>query len=199
MQTSNRMDSDQLTRIKWLGIVTMTIDHIGAILFPHVHVLRILGRLALPCFLMGVYEGTHRTRHYSKYVLRMLGLGVLSIPVTSQILNVMFLLVLFSLSVRHRQLLIPTLIASYFVEYGIYGFLLGQAIVWMRERNKTEGTMFGILLTPLSGNPFQMLSGLLLPFLTFDWRVHIPKGPKVFFYLYYPLHQLVLQIIANYL
>lgn len=197
------MDSDQLTRIKWFGIVTMTIDHIGAILFPHVYIFRIIGRLALPCFLMGVYEGTHRTRNYPKYILRMLGLGVLSIPVTSpvtsQILNVMFLLVLFSLSVRHRQLFIPTLIASYFVEYGLYGFLLGQAIVWMRERNKIEGTMFGILLTPLSGNPFQMLSGLLLPFLTIDWRVHIPKGPKAFFYLYYPLHQLVLQIIANYL
>lgn len=175
----------------------MTIDHIGAILFPHLLLLRIIGRLALPCFLIGIYEGTHRTRDYGRYIRRLLSLGVLSMIVTPETINVLFLFVLFSLSIRYKKLFVPALLASYFTEYGIYGFLLGWSIVWLNERSRTEGTLMGILITPLSGNPFQALAGLILPVLTHDWGLRLPRGPKMFFYLYYPMHLLILQFIAH--
>lgn len=175
----------------------MTIDHVGAILFPHLILFRIIGRFALPCFLIGVYEGTHRTRHYGRYIGRMLSLGVVSMVVTLETINVLFLFVLFSLSIRHKGLFFPALIASYFTEYGIYGFLLGWSIVWLMERSQAEGTLMSVIITPLSGNPFQVLSGLVLPVLMRDWGLRLPRGPKLFFYLYYPLHLVVLLLIAH--
>jgi len=175
----------------------MTIDHIGGILFPHVLVLRLIGRLALPCFLFGIYEGTHRTRNHTRYVMRIIGLGILSMPITTYPINVLFLFALFSLSIKYKGLFFPCLIASYFTEYGVYGFLLGWAIVWASEKNITEGTLMGLLLTPLSGNAFQLLSGLMIPVFTLKWRLAIPRGPKLFFYLYYPLHLLVIRLIAR--
>lgn len=187
----------QLSTLKWLGILTMTIDHIGALLFPEVLLFRIIGRLALPCFLIGVYEGTHRTRHYGKYLGRILALGILSMAVTVEPINVLFLFALFSVSIRHRKLFLPALLISYFTEYGIYGFLLGWTIVWLKEKSITEGTLMSILLTPLSGNPFQVLSGMVLPVLTRDWGWRLPRGPRLFFYVYYPLHLVVLRLIAH--
>lgn len=38
------------TALKLLGVVTMTVDHIGYILCPDLVLLRILGRLAYPIF-----------------------------------------------------------------------------------------------------------------------------------------------------
>lgn len=190
-------NNHQLNTIKWCGILTMTIDHIGVILFPHLLVFRMIGRLALPCFLIGVYEGTHRTRHYPRYISQLLVLGVLSMIVTPQPLNVLFLFTLFSLSIRHKQLFLLCLIGSYFTEYGVYGFLLGWSIIWLKEKSQTEGTVMAVLLTVISGNPFQVLSGLVLPVLTWDWGLRLPRGPKLFFYAYYPLHQIVLQAVAH--
>lgn len=187
----------QSNTIKWFGILTMTIDHIGALLFPNLLIFRIIGRFALPCFLLGVYEGTHRTRHYGRYISRLLSLGIVSMFVTLEPINVLFLFVLFSLSIRHKGLFFPCVIASYFTEYGLYGFLLGWSIVWLKEKSRTEGTLLGMLLTPLSGNPFQLVSGAILPILTRDWGLHIPRGPRLFFYAYYPLHLIVLRLIAH--
>lgn len=36
--------------IKWIAILTMTIDHIGYYLFPSLLFLRVVGRIAFPCF-----------------------------------------------------------------------------------------------------------------------------------------------------
>jgi hypothetical protein len=36
--------------LKWVAIVSMTIDHIGVVLYPEFTVLRMIGRLALPLF-----------------------------------------------------------------------------------------------------------------------------------------------------
>ena len=43
--------------LKLLAALFMTIDHVGVLLLPHVIVLRILGRLALPIFAFMIAEG----------------------------------------------------------------------------------------------------------------------------------------------
>lgn len=93
----------QLNTIKWIGIITMTLDHIGYFLFPGVLFLRIIGRIAFPCFLYSTIEGTERTRDYKLYVLRLLLLAILSMPVTPNSVNVLFLLLFFSLSLKYRR------------------------------------------------------------------------------------------------
>ena len=62
--------------LKMIAIVAMLIDHIGAVLYPQVEVLRIIGRIAFPIFAYTLVEGFMHTRDVKKYMLR---LGVLAL------------------------------------------------------------------------------------------------------------------------
>ena len=59
------------TTLKLIAIVSMTIDHIGAVFFPHVAWWRIVGRLAFPLFAFSISEGCAHTRSLPKYMLRL--------------------------------------------------------------------------------------------------------------------------------
>ena len=54
-------------QLKWIAVITMVIDHIGAVLFPGELILRIIGRLSFPIFCFLLTEGfchTHSRRAY---------------------------------------------------------------------------------------------------------------------------------------
>ena len=59
----------QLTKnqLKIFAIVCMTLDHIGAALFPQAVWLRVIGRLAFPIFSYGIAEGCRYTRNKRRY------------------------------------------------------------------------------------------------------------------------------------
>lgn len=57
--------------LKLFAIITMIIDHIGAILFPQFRVFRIIGRLAFPIFCYFLVIGFHMTKDLKKYKVRM--------------------------------------------------------------------------------------------------------------------------------
>ena len=63
--------------LKIIAIVSMTLDHIGYHLVPGCHLLRILGRLALPIFAYMIAEGCHHTRNPRKYLLTILAVAAL--------------------------------------------------------------------------------------------------------------------------
>ncbi|MFA5007043.1 MAG: TraX family protein [Candidatus Izemoplasmatales bacterium] len=61
--------------IKWIAIVTMTIDHVGAFLVvdPTAYlVCRAIGRIAYPLFALMVAEGFRHTRSIRNYLIRFL-------------------------------------------------------------------------------------------------------------------------------
>ena len=63
--------------LKWIAIITMIIDHIGATLFPvsqypDMAVLRIIGRIAFPIFAFLLVEGFRHTRNVKGYGARLL-------------------------------------------------------------------------------------------------------------------------------
>lgn len=58
--------------LKIIAMVTMLIDHIGAILFPDIQILRIIGRLSFPIFAYFIAEGCIYTKSHSKYLMRIL-------------------------------------------------------------------------------------------------------------------------------
>lgn len=63
-------------QLKLLGILSMTIDHAGLLLFPELRLLRILGRLAFPIFAYMIAEGWHYTHNRRRYFLTLFLLGV---------------------------------------------------------------------------------------------------------------------------
>lgn len=85
------------TVLKLIAVVSMTIDHIGYIFFPHQIWFRILGRLSFPIFAYMIAEGCYYTKNKKKYLCMMLGIGVLCqaamlIFANSWELNIMFTL-----------------------------------------------------------------------------------------------------------
>lgn len=184
--------SDKTNTIKWIGILTMTIDHIGYFLFPGALVFRIIGRIAFPCFLYTIIEGTQRTSNYSRYLFRLVLLGVISMPITPNTWNVLFLLALFSLSMKFPKYFILCLLLSLFVEYSIYGFLFGWALWWMKERNDAQGIGLSAAVQLLGASIIQPFSLLSLPIFLTERGLRLPRMPRYFFYLFYPLHQAAL-------
>jgi hypothetical protein len=74
-----RMNSFHL---KLIAIITMLIDHIGAIMLPHdtmlYLILRCIGRLAFPIFVFLLIEGFQHTRNVQKYLIRLGAFALIS-------------------------------------------------------------------------------------------------------------------------
>ncbi len=64
--------------LKFIALVIMLIDHIGATLLPDIFFLRIIGRLAFPIFAYMVAVGAKRTRDLNVYISRMLIFSLVS-------------------------------------------------------------------------------------------------------------------------
>ena len=62
--------------VKIIAAISMTVDHVGVLLFPKIYVLRIIGRLAMPLFAWFIAEGMIRTRSPLRYFLRVFTLAV---------------------------------------------------------------------------------------------------------------------------
>ncbi|MGG4212372.1 TraX family protein [Paenibacillus alvei] len=62
----------------WLAMLTMLIDHVGLVFFPTDPAWRIAGRLAFPIYAYALYAGYTHTRDMQSYMLRLLGLALIS-------------------------------------------------------------------------------------------------------------------------
>jgi hypothetical protein len=73
-------------QLKWIAIITMTVDHFGVIVLspyqslPNVGTLyliaRLIGRIAFPLFAFMIAEGMLKTRHRGRYVLRLFAMAL---------------------------------------------------------------------------------------------------------------------------
>lgn len=74
-------------QLKWIAIITMTIDHFGVlVLFPYTNnptidtlyiVSRLIGRLAFPLFAFMIAEGIYRTKHRYLYFSKLFVMALL--------------------------------------------------------------------------------------------------------------------------
>lgn len=59
------------TALKLLAVLTMIVDHIGAVFFPDLIILRMVGRLSMPIFCFLIIEGFRKTSNQKRFLLRL--------------------------------------------------------------------------------------------------------------------------------
>ena len=65
MKRLPRLSSNAL---KLIALLSMTVDHIGLLLFPRLRIARILGRIAFPIFAYMIAEGCRHTSRRARYL-----------------------------------------------------------------------------------------------------------------------------------
>jgi hypothetical protein len=211
--------------LKWIAIVTMTVDHVGAILYPDLEVLRFIGRFAFPLFAYLIVLGAENTRNVRKYFLRLFIFALISqVPFFLALdiapfdsLNIFFTLAaglafihffkknsVFALIPLFASLVLP-------FDYGVYGLAVVGCMYMLRANTKLGATALVLInsIFLISWN-IQFLSIAALPLILLHnrgslnitrglpKRLSIPLWRKYFFYVYYPLHLTVLYIISHY-
>ena len=208
--------------LKWIAIITMTVDHVGAVLYPEFEVLRWIGRLSFPLFAYLLILGMENTRNVSNYFIRLFIFALISqVPFFLAIgtepfehLNIFFTLSFGLLSVyffkKSSVLAFVPLFASFIVpfDYGVYGIAMIGCMYILYE-NMKFGVASLVVLNTLFLVPWntQFLSLFAMPLIilhkngslttTSDLTktFMIPLWRKYFFYIYYPLHLSIIFII----
>lgn len=200
-------------QLKLLAMLAMTADHIGAVFFPEIPLLRWIGRLAMPvlCFFIG--EGLRHTRSPRRYLLRLTGFALLSeLPFDLAFYggiewghqNVYFtlalgLLALWAIQSRGMEGWLLALTAALAAEllgcdYGMYGVLLILLLDRFHRARSEQLAGAALLNLAFFGLQTQTLSLIALPLL---WLYNSKRGrdDRRLFYLYYPAHLCVLGIL----
>mgnify|MGYP002517584621 CR=1 FL=1 len=198
--------------IKLIAIITMTIDHIGYVFFPDILIFRIIGRIAFPLFVYSMMIGYFRTKDLTKYIVRLLIIGIISQFPYSLLFNVCRPNVMFSLIVallfyysldEKKWWIIPFLVVIPFLlnfEYSIIYLFLVPIFYYFRNNGIFLSISFilfylNYLIYPVDSFSIATFFTILcLPFILIKTNINI-KINKYFYYLYYPVHITVLLII----
>lgn len=195
-----------------IAMITMLIDHVGLIFFPDSPMFRIIGRIAFPLYCWFLVQGYLHTRSHKKYMLRLLGLAVLSqVPFVLALerydLNVIFTLLLSLIGLHAAEripdqswrvlILIAVLAAAIYIpmDYGIYGVLLVFIYRYADGWKKITGHALLELLFLLMSGPgywlqtFSLFATLLI---VFPWPCQVRFVPKWLYRFFYPAHLAVL-------
>lgn len=203
------------THLKVIACITMLIDHMGVVLFPGEMIYRCIGRLSFPIFCFLLVEGYVHTRNVYKYILRLGVFAIISeIPYdlasSSEWFNwskqnVFFtlclgvaILYLINNTDRMWEKAIYVVFAGFFAEmmksdYGAFGLFL---IVWFYALydDKVWKLAGGAMWSFYNGLGIQSYGALaMIPIGLYNGQRGIKR--KYIFYLFYPLHLLVLYLI----
>ncbi|MDD6213094.1 MAG: TraX family protein [Clostridiales bacterium] len=218
------------TDLKWIALISMTLDHIGVVLVPRgtlYWILRILGRLAFPIYCFLLTEGDLHTRSHGRY-LRNLGIFALlsEIPFDlarshtwfdgsyQNVYVTLFLgecmLCLFReiqgklkdrgwLISFFAMILFMILAECLHTDYGQAGIFMIAILAVFRPLNKKKLLKIGgVMALGWIGSWVQMTAALSFPG-PIAWY-NGKRGErrwKYGFYLYYPLHFMVLILIRT--
>jgi len=211
---------EQSNALKLVAIVTMTIDHIGAILLPQVTWLRIIGRIAFPIFAYQLAAGYIHTHNLLHYVRRLAIWGLVAQPiymtafgVKPWTLNICATLLLGLLAMwgwdHHRWWALALALGLSSVQlwlpavgpdYGLYGMLL-CLISYLLFQHKDQLAMANALLHVVAGVlfwPAQIYALASIPFILWPPSLRRGRIPGLIFYAYYPLH-LGIIVLVRYL
>lgn len=209
--------------LKWIAVLTMVIDHVGAILFPDQIWMRVIGRVAFPIYAYCLAEGFRYTSDYRRYLGRLALFAILSeipfdlafygVPFSFAHQNVFFtltlgLILLWVLERCREQLLLCAgafavlcfLAQALHMDYGAGGLLMVFAF-YLAQQGTSPWIGWGIFVFI---NLFGYAGGVqwaailaLLPIGLYSGKAG--KRKQRFFYWIYPLHLLLLWVIEKYI
>jgi hypothetical protein len=198
----------------------MIIDHTGAVYFPELIILRIIGRLAFPIFAFLIAEGVYYTKDINKYFARMLIFALITEVVFDLAFynswlylghqNVLFTFTFaiggYILASRFGQnekswqwvmMIIVALIGGLFqVDHSWFGIMIVMVFILMREQKELKFLMVAFIIGAVTfmGSSLYIFSVMAIPLL---WFYNQKLGPrmKYLFYTLYPGHLLILYLI----
>lgn len=199
--------------LKLFAMMIMLVDHIGAIFFPELIWVRIIGRLAFPIFAFFIAEGFAYTKNVKKYIVRMAVFAIITEliydvafhgAVTWEYQNVMvtFLIALIGLYGTQKldkyvgcavMIALGMLAEVMKTDYGCFGVLL--VYIYHLMRNGFWTKHFAAALFMILGSsyiqPFAAISTIPLMFYNGKKGINL----KFLFYAFYPAHLLILFLI----
>lgn len=207
-------------QLKLLAVVTMLIDHTGAILFPDMVALRIIGRISFPIFAFLIAEGFFRTSNVNVYLGRLFAFAAISeIPYDlafhgtvyyPQSQNIFFTLFIGLAAIailreyREKNPVASVLLAGAAVllaevlrtDYGWFGVAAVVIFYCMRSYPDKGTVAFAVLNTGFGLlNSVQVVAAAAsLPILLYSGKTGRYRW-KYFFYAFYPAHLLLLFLI----
>jgi hypothetical protein len=217
-----KITSGTMEAVKWLALLSMTIDHINRFFFnASVYPAYCAGRLSMPLFAFILAYNFAQPEAlsrglYPKVLLRLLLFGLLATPGYIAMrhlqqlypLNIMFMLgvavaVFYYFEQQDRInrfiALFIFLICGFFVEYDWVGIIFCFA-AWSYCRKPSLLTLVGwcvayLLLDKINNNHWALLS-LGVIYLATKIDVKIPRI-RYLFYIYYPLHLSILYLLTK--
>ena len=211
--------------LKLIAIITMTIDHIGAIIYNDIDIFRIIGRISFPIFAFLLVEGFKKSNNRLKYFLRLIIFAFITQPVYDYVFKSNTLNILFTFSLGFLLMMIIEFskkiidkynkgLESYLyktVFYSLFYILFSVLAIFLNVDYTVLGitTIFIFYLSPnillsfilyflsvvlLKTNDMQMYS-IISFFFLYLYNGKRGRNLKYFFYLYYPLHLLLLKML----
>lgn len=201
--------------LRVIAIMTMIIDHIGAVFYSDVSIYRIIGRISFPIFAFLIVEGSYYTSNIRSYMNRLLCFAIISeIPFNLTFRKSFISLgnanVLFTL---YAGLLTIELIKRYHEGRMIWFkiLLIAMTIQFIGADYKVFGILTVLIFYNYRGQFYKICIGLFLLFVTLMGGLQAyaimalgiiyfyngSEGRKCgrWFYLVYPIHLLIIHLV----
>lgn len=217
--------------LKLIALITMTFDHIGAVLLPQYGFLRIIGRIAFPIYAFLIVEGLFYSKDIKKYMFRLFVFALISEMffdlafydsyIYKEHQNVFFTLfiglitVYFTDIIRKKMyednkkqkylfgsLLIIIFIAGILIadllrtDYAFYGVFMIYCFYMFRFNFLSQLISVGYINGFMMGGT-QTYALLAMPFIYFYNQKPGKYKLKWLFYLYYPLHLIIIFLFSK--
>lgn len=204
-------------QIKILACVFMAIDHIGAIIYPETDWFRVIGRLSFPLFAFLIGEGYRYSKNVKAYMKRLLIYGIIlqipfSFAFSNSELNIFFTLFLglcmIYIDDKEKKIMVKIALIILIlwigtklkVDYEFYGILLIFALYKLKD-NFILMVLVVILLNLSVINIYNYQSvsifSLIFIYLYNNKLGYSSKLSKYGFYLFYPLHLMIIYGISK--
>lgn len=203
-------------QLKILAIISMTIDHIGAVIFQDILWMRIVGRIAFPIYCFLLVEGFNYTKSRKKYLVRLLAFAFISeIPFDLAFFgkafefghqNVFFTLFIGFLTMyfcefassnlsKYIMCFAGMVLAGIFrTDYSFFGVAL-IVIFYLFRDDRLSAFILQAVMNIAEGSLQGFAALALIPIGLYKGKQG-RKRFQMFFYAYYPVHLVVIYIYS---